>query len=293
MFQRILVPLDGSNLSERALPYASFLAQAKGGQVVLMRAIDTWATHVDMDEEAARQPNIEAELSQLAAGLTSEGVRHTTVSVAFGEAAGLIESTAASNDIDLIVMSTHGRRGLAKWAYGSVAERVFRLSTRPVLLIPPQTHTTWSIDSGPVLLPLDGSRVAEQALPFAKNLARALQAKISVLQVVEPVPIAVGAGTDVVPPIDYAEWVRAAEPYAADVARRVSGNGVPAVAKTVLGYAAASIVDEAEALSARAIVMASHGRTGVERAVLGSVATGVVQRASQPVLVVHAAHEPG
>lgn len=292
MFQRILVPLDGSDLAERALPYASFLAKATGGQVILMRAIDTWATHVDMDEEAARHPEIEAELWKLASRLTSEGVRHTTVSVAFGEAASLIESSAATNGADLIAMSTHGRRGIPKWAYGSVAERVFRLSTRPVLLIPPQANATWSVDTGPVLLPLDGSPVAEQALPFAESLARTLKAKINILQVVEPVPAAVDPGDGLVPLIDYGEWVREAEPYADGVAQGLRDRGVPAFAKTVLGYAAATIVDDADALPARVIVMASHGRTGIERAVIGSVATGVVQRASQPVLVVHATQPP-
>ena len=287
MFQRILVPLDGSDLAERALPFASFLAKANGGQVILMRAIDTWATHVDMGEEAARHPEIEAELSRLASRLTSEGVPHATVSVAYGEAASLIESTAASTRADLIVMSTHGRRGIAKWAYGSVAERVFRLSTRPILFIPAQATATWSVDTS-VLLPLDGSEVAEQALPFAEALARSLKAAINILQVVEPVPVTVGAGADLAPLIDYNELLQAAEPYGAGVAHKLRDRGMPAAAKTVLGYAAASIVDEAEALSARAIVMASHGRTGLERAVMGSVATGVVQRANQPVLVVHA-----
>jgi nucleotide-binding universal stress UspA family protein len=298
VFEKILVPLDGSPLAEKALPYATFLAKREGGRLFLVRAVELWAAtlHGAIEEELDKKPQAEAELSATASVLTAQGLK-TEQTVYLGEAAGVIDLVATTQDVDLIVMSTHGRSGFARWAYGSVAERVLRSSTRPVLLVPAHTETVWKPEGEQmIILPVDGSAVAEQALQPATLLARALGAGITVLRVIEPPNLALsGAGMNggYYEAFDLQAWVEEARPYAESIAQRLRDTGISARAETVGGYAAATIQDIAAARRAAAITMATHGRTGLARLAMGSVAMGVVQRATAPVLIVRPADLEG
>ena len=291
MFEKILVPLDGSPLAEHALPYATFLASRTGGQLFLVRAVEIWAAtvHDAIEKELDKKPQAEAELAATASQVRAQQIPVEQM-VYTGEAAGVIEVAANTHDIGLIAMSTHGRSGFARWAYGSVAERVLRSSGRPVLLVPAQSETVWKADGqSTIVVPLDGSPLAEEALEPAKVLARALGASITLLQVVEPpnmalVGASMGGGYDEA--FDLQAWIDEARPYAERVAHKLQEAGVSATAETMIGYAAATIQEVALARKSAAIVMASHGRTGFARLALGSVAMGVVQRATAPVLVI-------
>jgi nucleotide-binding universal stress UspA family protein len=294
MFDKILVPLDGSQLAEKALPYATYLTKSAGGQVLLVRALETWAStvHDSIDKELELKPQAEADLATAASKVASEGIPVEQF-IYPGEAAAIIELVATTHDVGLIAMSTHGRSGFARWAYGSVAERVVRSSTRPILLVPAHAEAAWSGNSpASILVPLDGSALAEEALEPAKLLARALGAGITLLQIVEPPNMALtgsGMGLGYYEAFDMPAWIEEARPYAAGVARRLQDEGFSVTAETTSGYAAATIQEVAAARSMAAIVMASHGRSGLARLAMGSVAMGVVQRATTPVLVVRPA----
>lgn len=293
MFAKILVPLDGSPLAEKALPFAVYLAEHTGGSLVLVRAVDTWATtvHDSIEKELERTPQAEAELAAVAARLASAGLA-IEQEVHPGEAAAIIEHAAASTDVGLIVMSTHGRGGIARWAYGSVAERVLRSSSRPVLVVPAQCESVWTASVGhTILVPLDGSPLAEQALGPAKLLASALNADVALLQIIEPPNVALassamGPGMGYYEAFDVAAWVDQARPYAEEIAANLREAGFTATATTTSGYAAAAIHEFGVSRSVAATVMASHGRGGIARLALGSVTLGVVQRTTAPVLVV-------
>jgi nucleotide-binding universal stress UspA family protein len=291
MFDKILVPLDGSQLAEKALPYATYLAKGAGGQVLLVRALETWAAtiHDSVEKELDLKPRAEAELAAASSKLASEGLAVEQF-VYPGEAAAIIELVATTHDVGLIAMSTHGRSGFARWAYGSVAERVVRSSTRPILLVPAHSEAAWSGNApASIMVPLDGSALAEEALEPAKRLARALGAGITLLQIVEPPNMALagsGMGMGYYEAFDMPAWIEEARPYAAGVARRLQEEGFSVSAETTSGYAAATIQQVAAARNMAAIVMASHGRSGLARLAMGSVAMGVVQRATTPVLIV-------
>ena len=214
MLTRILVPLDGSPLSERALPYAESLATMVHAELRLVQAIDTWALL-----DGGRHNRNQRELTQAAerrlldtvTRLQATGLQ-VKVSVNVGEATSVIASERKAGQCDLIAMSTHGRGGLGRLAYGSVAERVLRLGDCPVLLIPPAAGASWVGETDrTVVIPLDGSELAEEAIGLAREIARMFGATLSIVQVVEPPPPAAydsfGApGAVASPYMDVAEW---------------------------------------------------------------------------------------
>jgi nucleotide-binding universal stress UspA family protein len=293
MLRTILVPLDGSALAERALPYAAGLARTARAKLVLVRA--TAATPLPGTEPVAagRAATLgaELELENIAdrwrhAGLTVE-------SRAYCDAADVaILAAAREYDADLIVMSTHGRSGLSRWVYGSVAEAVLRAAPVPVLLVPALYAGAWPADRPlRLLVALDGSPLAEGVLGPAGELAAALDAELLLTQVVEqPVPMLTD-GAMYVPDWDEAEELVSARQYLEDAAAdlRAAGRRVrtQAVAgpPSVVGQAAAVLTATAEKEAVDTIAMATHGRGGLARMMMGSVATGVLHRARVPLLL--------
>ncbi len=187
MFKRILVPLDGSGLAERALPVAARLAHASGGSITLVRVLNTIPASMP---SAAARPNLVQTISeadrQLAASYL-EGVAANDVlkgiyvktEVAVGLIAPIILSIAASSRTDIIVMGSHGFTGVTRWMMGSVAEKVARYADVPVLVLREggslPTEQFHHEPEGPrILVPLDGSQNAEAALGPATSLAMAL-----------------------------------------------------------------------------------------------------------------------
>jgi nucleotide-binding universal stress UspA family protein len=293
MLKNILVPLDGSPLAAAALPYATVLALKTGGRLALVRAVEirTSSVHEGIAKELDLRPEAEAELMAAAADLRAQGLEVES-HVYVGDAAKAIELAADTLGADMIVMSTHGRSGLARWAYGSVAERVLRLGTWPVVLIP--AHAAEGLNPehrGTIVVPLDGSDLAEQALGPAIDLAPLIgDGSLTLVQAIEPPNMAYGADLNgFYPVIDNDAWLQESKPYLEGVARRLTMPGLSVLVEMLVGYAAGAIADLATVKKAAAIVMASHGRTGFARAVLGSVAAGVVQRATVPTLIVRPA----
>lgn len=142
MYRRLLVPLDGSALAEKALAHAQELARLFGSELILLRVVVSPYTLVAPDlilagadpDLPALRANAEAYLRSVASRLEGQGVTVRTV-VCDGPVAETILDQAQAQDADLIVMSTHGRSGVRRWVYGSVAERVLQGAACPVLLI--------------------------------------------------------------------------------------------------------------------------------------------------------------
>ena len=174
-----------NDLSE---PYVRALARASGVRIVLVRAVlaHTFPGTDPTDAQAAAVQQAEDELAAVAERLWADGLaaeRH----VYYGEASEAILETAHYQRGDLIAMSTHGRTGLGRWVYGSVADRVLQRATVPLLLVPATAERAWPTDRPPrFLVPLDGSEFAEAALQPASELAATLGAELVLLRVVEP-----------------------------------------------------------------------------------------------------------
>ena len=190
MYRTILVPLDGSAFSERALPMATTLAQTMSARLVLVRAASASVFPGADPTEAQCQAVEEAQayLWALATGLSEQGLS-VEVAVPYGDAAESILLEIGLRGADLVVMCTHGRSGLGRWIYGSVAEQVLARSPAPVLLVHP-TGEAATLGPEPkqaaLLVTLDGSAFAETALPHAATLAHAFGGTILLLRTVEP-----------------------------------------------------------------------------------------------------------
>lgn len=289
MFSTILVPLDGSALAERVLPFAVRLARAAKAKLALVRAgvpsKGYFPSPGDTGSALARQA--ESELLAVAETLRKDGVAvETLIYYDDEDVARAVVQAAGEAGADLIVMSTHGRSGVGRWVYGSVADAVMRYATVPVLLVPAACDREWPVHRGlRVLVPLDGSDVSGEAIPPAVELARVLEAEILLLQVVEPPSYAYASEYPYLT-FDVDAELAEARKYLEMVAAELRAGGLVVSVHVASGSPASMIASVARDRGADIIAMATHGRGGLARLVMGSVATGTVQRSSVPVLVV-------
>lgn len=261
MFKRILVPLDGSRRAEQAIPLAARIARATGSTIVLMQAVwmpqgitgslepAIWSPELFVRDQA----DIAAYLARLAASKTLKDLP-TEREVADGEPAQAILAAAQAHRADLIVMSSHGRRGLARTFLGSVAARVARASTAPTLIM--QTGDTedenaWQ-EQRPVqiLVALDGSALAEAALSPAANLSIALSAPLpGMLHLVRVLPF---IETDTMTQARKTQAIEEAMAYLDRVTRRLRGSEDAASPLQVLSLVVVDATDIARALASEA-----------------------------------------
>ena len=300
MFVRIFVPLDGSPRAERALDMGALLAQqATTGEpaleplLILFQAIDlsSWVDPDDREEESKHAMEVAARyLDERATPLRAQGLIVETA-VRLGQPAQAILEMATARRAGFIVMSTHGRSGLARWALSSVAERVARSAPVPVLLLPDaapvmmaaqlqQTGTRYQ-----VLVPLDGSAKAEAALPTAIEMARLLRAEVRLLYVF--VPKFEESSLEE----SHRNWdagrrrVHQVERYLMRQAEIVQRAGVKARWSFGYGMPGAKIIETAHSHNVSLIVMTTQGRGGLVRWRLGSVAEEVLHDGGLPVLL--------
>lgn len=296
MLERILIPLDGSPAAEAVLPQVGRLLKRQDSEVVLFHAVST-PPIPDVnyglllgDPKAEGQTYVKAVESRLAA----EGVRVRSV-LKVGYAPSLILETVDAERCTMIAMSTHGRSGLARWAFGSVAEKVVRASPVPVLLLRSFAPSGGGfIPVKPIerpvrgiLLPTDGREGSLAVVPRVVELARLFGCRVIVLRVIEG-PGAGFAGELVekpaVPPAAPKEG--APDEVTRYAAERLSSAGVPVVTLTVHGDPATGILDICASHDGDLIAMATHGRKGPSRWVLGSVTEKVLRASPVPMLVV-------
>ena len=290
MYKKILVPLDGSALSEGVLPYVRSLARGIDASVDLLRVNDP-------AQLAPYSPPLQGGeyLEQVAA--TFSGLTAVNCTVELGAPADRIVDLAAAQAGTLIAMATHRRSGAKRWLLGSVAEKVLHVATNHLLLV-----RSSGGDSGGearlnrVLVPLDGSELAEKVLPVATDLAAKLKLKILLTRVViyvyfgppEVLPM-FGANN----PYQKEFWEQArseATEYLSGKVAQLRAQGLLHVSFVLIDGsaegAAAEIIDLARKTTGDLVAMSTHGRSGVGRWLLGSVAERVVRHSGVPVLLI-------
>ena len=303
MFRTLVVPLDGSELAERALPYAVRLASAGNGQVILVRvALAPPPARIDgaywEQEQTEAVDDAEAYLATVADKVASRVPVKT--STPYGHAARKILEAIEALEADGVVMATHGRRGLAHLLYGSVAEAVLAESPVPVFLVHAQPGEAapppFDPSTARAVVPLDGSAFAEAALDTAADLIGTTGELVLVTVVEPPDRVERDENGRVLAYLDQQEEARTREArgylsrLAAELVQRYPGVRISPDVR--IGEPAPGIAMAAIDRTADVVVMATHGRTGFRRAVLGSVAGAVLRTGSTPVLLVgpHESH---
>jgi nucleotide-binding universal stress UspA family protein len=296
-FRSILVPLDGSDLAAEALPLAAKLARQTGARLRLALVHEhpaipldsaTSTTHTSLDLSAHKAER--AYLRGVQARLREEGLRVASAVTLTGTVAPALVTYAHDLDLDLVVMATHGRGGLSRMWLGSTADHLIRHLTIPVLLVRPQSARTAEVPRGVerILVPLDGSPLAEQALGPAVELARTADAELHLVRIVGPI-ISADPGYPVSAVYDQELTTMArdaCQAYLDKVTYRLVGQGIKASGRAVIGgNTAETILDAAHTGRVTMLAIATHGRGGLRRAMLGSVADKLVRGADVPVLV--------
>jgi nucleotide-binding universal stress UspA family protein len=304
MLRSILVPLDGSVLAEQALPLALSLAGQAGAELRLLRVVapprEPRAVRsmlpqankylVGLLEEAQNYlKNVEHRLLP-SANSFSPAVNIRCDSYVDQAVAG-ISLFASVNQVDLIVMATHGRSGLRRWALGSVTDQLLQASAVPMLVVGPQSSS--SLAPLPVfkriLVPLDGSTLGERVLGMAAEIGRLFQSELLLLHA-EP-PAAAGQEMPEVAalPAQRRQEGRAeSSEYLRHQAAALVGRGVRVRLLMAECAVLEAIQSEASAQDADLIAMSTHGRTGLARLLFGSITDAVIRTMPRPVLVVTA-----
>lgn len=288
MLKTILLPLDGSPLAERALSYAAVLARRSDATIVLVEAVQVH-TLPGVDQSVAQLQitnRAEEYLRTAADRLSTEGIS-TETHVYYDDPVHAILDAAHRRQADLIVMSTHGRGGLSRVLYGSVADQILRRAAIPVLLVPSIVEHAWPA-GGPleILVPLDGSELAAEALQSADLLTETCGSHVMLLRVVQPCVYPLyGEGYAYVPFDQDAEVAEAGQ-YLDDQAARIGRNEERIGTRVAVGEPARVIGEIAREQKVDVIVMATHGNGGLSRLILGSVATATLRHTTVPLLLV-------
>jgi len=302
MATRILVPLDGSRVAEQSLSCAVTVGRGLSAELVLFRAIPIprgASKHVESAaaKEGELLAQLEAEaktyLRRVADQVQLAGLR-VQIIVQRGPAAESIVDYATKADIGQIIIATHGYSGIRRWTHGSVAERVLQAASVPVLLVRAREQDAETSRQlmlcRRILVPLDGSEIAEQVLPAVSSLARAADAEVLLLRVAIEQPVTMVAGDWSFPPVEsgFAEEEQEAQAYLEGVAFSLREKGIQVSTATDIGPVAGIIIDYAQANHIDLIAMCTHGRTGLARWAFGSVADKVLRAGSTPLLLVRA-----
>ncbi len=308
MFRRMIVPLDGTRFAEAALAPARELARLFGAHILVVRAEDLTglprvAGAPDAQAQVERVDEADAYLHEVVDALRQEGFDADMAVYLAAPGAG-IARTAELNHADLIVLATHLRWNALLAQDASTTLQLLARTHVPLLVwhaMPTAGRRATAAAEGefsllarpasPLLVPLDGSHLAESALPAAEALARALGTSLALVRAVEhatPPP-------SLQEPEDQAERVRAvstAHAYLQQIQEALAERGIQATASTRMGAPIGVINGALRECDASLIVMASHGQSGVLSRFLGSVAAHIIEEVDVPVLVVHPESAP-
>ncbi len=300
MYQTILVPVDGSDFSARALPVATELARRTGATLHLVLVHDPSAYIPFVPGEvavpvydAALVGEQRAESQKILDGyvesLSASGAR---VVGALLEGTIIESLTEYGQQVasELTVMTTHGRGGFARLRLGSVATAYLTRATTPVLLVhgagAESADQHPALPTGKLLCPLDGSAFAQRIVPHAANFAEACGMTMHLFSVTTPHAISMAPfATEALlaDPAVLEEEEHGRLDYLNGIATTCpAGTSVHSVTDMAVGRA---IIDEAGSAGIGAIALATHGRSGLARLVLGSVADEVIRHSALPTLV--------
>ncbi|HXG08223.1 MAG TPA: universal stress protein [Gemmataceae bacterium] len=300
MYRSLLVPLDGSTFGEQALPLA--LSIAHRAKAVLRLAhvhVPLAAMYVegvpflDNDLESEAKEHERAYLDAVVKRLASDPAVSLTSTLLEGPIANALLEYAAAVGVDLLIMTTHGRGPLSRFWLGSVADQLVRQAPMPILLVRPREGSP-ELPGGPcfrhILIPLDGSPLAEQAIEPAVALGSLFEVGYTLLRVVNPLQTVghdpAGFAISGFDPLVQKRLQVEAEDYLERIAERLRPRATRVLTRVIVGaQPAAAILDAAREQGADLIALATHGRGGLRRLLLGSIADKVLRGATTPVLV--------
>jgi nucleotide-binding universal stress UspA family protein len=304
MLQQVLVPLDGSAVAESILPHAERFARLTGSTLTLLHVVTdversqtqfwvaTAPAELRQSWEQAALTDTQRYLAALATRLQTAGLAvRTEVRAADDAAAAIVAYAQQEPGVVLVAMATHGRGGLALWVLGSVATKVLRAAPKPLLLVRARE------DAAPVSMahyrtiavPLDGSELAEQALAQLQRIPIVARATLVLIGVTPERPDGFKAWHEPAAssmPDALDSQPERYESYLRRVAQRLETSGFTVRTRLVSGVPADTILRLGFEEHADLIVMATHGRSGMSRMALGSVAEQVIRNADLPVVLV-------
>jgi len=299
MYRVIMVPTDGTGFDREAIRVALRIAERAEARVKLVRVLGTGSffgvavaaegTAVAAEVVRSERDRALGEMYALAAECRTLSDAPISVDLHAGPVSDVLESYARRHEVDLIVISTHGRSGIARMSLGSVTDSLIRHTSIPVLVVkPPASYLNPQAGDAftHIVVPLDGSTLAEEILPSIASLARLEDADITLLHVIKTRTIAT---TEVTSP-EVAWWerdVRAAQNYLQRISRQLRRRaGICVKTDIVVSQNVASAIsDFASREKVDLIAIATHGRGGLARMLRGSVADGVLHQANRSMLV--------
>lgn len=308
--QPILVPLDGSDVADGIVPYVSQIAKTGNVPLVLLTVVDVdaldypnWVStlsetsamevgnaHKHQFEENARIHAYD-NLKRMAADLKNEDIT-AEVRATVGRPADEILRVADEEGCGLIAMSTHGRNAITRGILGSVTDMTLHASDTPILTIAPERARKYQEDEASletVIVPLDGSELAERALPYAEKLAGLLSLEILLARVVRfERPHYADSGVEL--PDLTEQLVHEASEYLERVSKEMGSRGLKVETRVLRGAPAPVLLDLAHKTSQSFIAMTTHARSGLSRWMMGSVAEALVRGSGEPVLLIRTQH---
>ena len=275
MYEKILVPLDGSPLAEAALPGAEELAGRLGSEIILLSISESNEAEDYLKYQIYTERKVEEVRKHARKYLDKSADKDVTITpvVLVGHSAEEIIRYANRADIDLIVMTTHGSSGIKRWALGRMADKVVRATDHPVALIrarTPYSEIARKSITRKALVSLDGSEASEAVLPYIQEFARRLRTEVTLVQVVTR---------------SYRVFADA-ESYLEKVKEQFQSHGITANSVVRMGAAAEEIIKVADEMKTDIVAMSTHGRSGIGRWSIGSVADKVLRGGNTPVLLV-------
>lgn len=286
MFDLLLIPLDGSEAAEAAVAVAELIPSSR------VRLLTVESDLSDLTAICVTEPNCQTYLERVAEPLRRQGREVETI-VTFGDPAREIVASAAT--ADLVVMGSHGRGAVGRLVLGSIADQVARHAPVPTLIVRGGRQPATAIPLTRIILPLDGSALAEQALPMAIALADTMGLPVHLVRVVDFDPMRGMVEAGVVAANAYATAhaadISLAETYLAEQVQRLRNKDVVTTSELRTGSPASELLDAIH--EGDLVALTTHERGGIQRWFLGSVAEELVRRAAGPVLLVRAtAQEP-
>ncbi|MFB6082832.1 MAG: universal stress protein [Halorientalis sp.] len=289
MYERILVPTDGSDHAERAAEHALALARVFDATVRVISVVDLEGAAGPFDAGGVSDEfvdELEAEARDAIDGIAALADGQFRAEVLEGRPADAIVDDAREFGADLIVMGTHGRTGVHRYVVGSVTERVVRLADAPVLT------ARAGIEAGPagncddVLLPTDGTEHATVAVDHGIAIAERFDARVHAVSIVDVGDLA--TRVEYTPPTETLEHVHEERVEAVEaIADRAREAGLDARTEVREGFPAEDLLAYADEEGIDLFTMGTHGRTGLNHLLLGSTTERIIRHADAPVLAVH------
>jgi nucleotide-binding universal stress UspA family protein len=281
MYEKILVPLDGSELAEQALPYVEQIAGKLNSEAIFI----TVCLPGDPLERALAEY-----IERRADKIQSLGIKTRSLCIE-GESAASIIDFAEKNKISLIIISTHGRTGVSHWPLGNIANKIVQKSHAPVLLVRSSQLAKTAADRElrKILVALDGSRFSEAIIPYAERLAKGIGSEVVLLKVIEPSKLpqlAAYIDREKYEEDFMAKLKREAARYLSKKKTALANKEVNVNSELLEGKPVDTILQYDEEKSVNLIALTTHGFSGITKWAYGSVASRIIEGSPKPILLV-------